>query len=451
MVKPTGYPFSWPAPAVIASSFVAAALTVAAIVQPMLAAAMAAFFVLALFSGKTMQFSLVLLIAGPLLASGIKVGAYTLDNVLVAGGAALYIFTKLSRGQLPLCARSAYPALFAVAVTLSGLASGLPFAESAARYLSLALIPELVADLSSGGSHRFTLRTVDLCVAVGLASVLTQPFLKLIPPYVDPETGLSRFGGLFGHPNFSASVLSLWLLFSLGRTPGRRLLTIAARGLLLVGVLASGSLGAAATVLVIGLLSSARRIGSLAAVAVGTMVVVIAFGATLIERLSRYDLADPNNSLVWRLGRWGDSMALADWTSPFGIGPGGVEQTLGGPAHSAYVAILVELGWLGAGLVTIGMIWTLRSCVRNTVVVAATSFMLITSVTDPILYYPSTLTVFLVIISSESLALSRTRSSRAQALSATGTVYQLRQVSPGPDRAQAHTARANQTKLNGAM
>lgn len=397
---------------------VAFIIAYAVVANPLVGLGLAAVGLLGAVLRSVPGLALVLLLGGPVLGSRFQVGPLTVDNWLSLVGVFLAVGWSVLQRRVPFVRASALPLTFAVAVLISGVANDVLSVPSLVRFTGIACIPGLLLQPKGVSAKRARLIALGL-LTVGAATVVLQPVLSIIPPYVDPDTGLLRYGGLFGHPNFAACTLSLGILFVVAN-PSRW--WISGLQLLLLGsaVLVTGSLGAIGTLvacLVVLLARSASRLLTAIVVSLG---LVAASGATLLTRLSAFGApGDDRNSLQWRFQRWSDAIGLVRWPNIFGLGWGQVEVLLGGPAHSAYVAMVVELGFFGLMVVACGLAVTLMASRGERLTVVFLAFALASSLTDPILFYPSTFATWVYFIALRArptqlpLAIDSTNPSRS--------------------------------------
>lgn len=347
--------------------------------------------------------AILLLIAAPLLLSSFQVGGLTLDNVVtIVGslvGAIALALTKsgLQNGTLRL---TAFPVALAVSIAAINSLNGLEFVSATIRYISIAILIVLVCAQNDSG---FSLTVTRICVAFGAASVIVGQFSGLFVMYRDEGSGEFRTGGLMGHPNFAAYAMSLMLLYLVLRV---RLSAkvIAECGLLLAGILLTGSLAAALTAGAIWAISLVLRptIRGWLLAALGTFGVALA-GSLVLDRLESIQATGNADSLTWRQIQWSNLLERTAGDRTIGIGWQQSEVISGNglAAHSAYVQTLVELGIAGTVLVAIcGVIafgWTFRAVVAGLLVL----YSLVASATDPVLFYPSTLVVLMVFLARE--------------------------------------------------
>ncbi|MBC9735314.1 O-antigen ligase family protein [Nocardioides marmotae] len=345
------------------------------------------------------ELSIALLLAGPLLGSRFSIGALTLDNWISAAGIAVGVTvlpnytTDKTRRRLALV-----PGALVLAIGISGLASGwLPYA-ALVRYAGLAMLALLVAGAVTSGFEARVLRILHSLLGIGAVSVLLQPVLQgLLPPYVDPDSGLVRYGGLFGHPNFAAAALAIATLNVLGRRIGNRHPGLV---ILLFGsaILVTVSVGATLTLLGAAAVLVSRR-GSRYRGAFVLVGAVIAFtGAGVAQRLAALRSPSQQNSVDWRFERWKQALSISEQDRMFGLGWEGLQERLGGPAHSAYVALLVEVGVVGLVLVLGAVAYATAGSGLSVSGAAIMGFVLVTSLTDPILFYPATMASWLVVM-----------------------------------------------------
>ncbi len=350
--------------------------------------------VVAVFPRQLNKFALALLLAGPILGSEFTVGALTLDNWIVLGGLAFTIVWALRERRLPFSSPSLYPLLFGLAILLSGVVDGIDSLPGVVRALGVAVLPGLLVGRGGLGTQAAS-RIMITVVMLGALSVIAQPITHYLPGYQDGD----RYGGLFGHPNFAACSMSLTMLYLIAMR-GPRLWRYLGVILLAGAVMLTGSLGAVAALLVGIVVLLIRSLPTMVVIAVGIAGVATIAGATLFDRVDALTLGSGTDSLVWRFGQWQSAIALTTPPNLFGIGWQQTEVELPNalPAHSAYVETYVELGVVGCVLVAIGFIVMALRARREILTLAILSYVLIASLTDPILFYPSTLALMMTIL-----------------------------------------------------
>jgi O-antigen ligase len=340
-----------------------------------------------------------LIVAGPLLLSSFPVGSLTADNVVTLIGLCLAVLAGLVNGSVPLTRWSLFPLCVALAVGLSGLVNDVPAAAAVIRFVALATLPWLAQKLLERG---FPLRQAILSVlGFGAVSLLLQPITKYPNPYlVEEGIELIRYGGLFGHPNFASYALALGVIMIAAskRVTKFDLLYVA---LAVSAMFVAGSLSALAVLIVVSFILLFRHLRrAVVGMALGFLLFAVA-GTTLTQRLNFLEsgAGADTNSLSWRFAQWSEALQFvrgSEWT---GIG---YQQAIlrtndGLGVHNGFVQTYVELGILGIALLLIGLIATLFSARNPAVVHAAWIYILVTSITDPVFFYPSTLAVVLVV------------------------------------------------------
>jgi hypothetical protein len=347
---------------------------------------------------------LVLIVAAPCLFAEIPLGALSLDNYATLAGMLVVGIAAFITRRLPLSALSVFPLAVAAAVGLTGLGTGVDSLDAVIRFVGLALAPWLAVRCEGG--VRFTRAVVRLVVLAVALSVLVQPWTRFPAPVavaVDGGGDGFRYGGLLGHPNFTAYSLALVALAVIAQRRITRsdavLLVAVAPALLMTGsVAAIGFAGAAALVV---LARHPRRL--LAAVGLGCLGLAAA-GRTLIARLGAFQQTglSGDNSATWRESQWLQALRLTRGHEFAGIG---WQQTAakvanGLQAHSAYVETVVELGILGTLVVLAGLVHLLHLARRSGVAIVLLAYVLVTSISDPTVYYPACLTVLLVLLAA---------------------------------------------------
>lgn len=345
--------------------------------------------------------ALLLLLVGPLLTSTFKLGTVSLDNVMVIAGLGLVAILALIRRQLPFNRWSVLPLVLAAAIFVTGNLNGSPNWEACLRFISLAAVPWVASD--SPRSSAANLRIFLGIMTVGALTVFSQPLIGYPHPFKDTENTGLRYGGLFGHPNFAAYALSLSILYVLSQ----KLNTWRVGYLLMAGgaVLTTGSI--TATMMLFGAagILLARNIKRLMAGLLVLGVFVATVGQTLLSRLDfvSQTAAGPaaaSNSGAWRLGQWQRALRLLEGNEATGIGWGEIPLRIGNNlgAHNAYVQLAVELGWASLVLVLLVVAAHLIVSFRNRIQLVAWIYVLATSISDPVLFYPSSMTILLFIL-----------------------------------------------------
>jgi O-Antigen ligase len=344
--------------------------------------------------------SLGFMLAGPLFLSGFTAGPMTLDNVAVLYGAAValgWLLTGPRRGT-PL---AAWPTAVAAAVAATALVNGGAGAPGLARFLSLAVLALVLANSGPDLRGR-TATAVEIAVTLGAIVMITQPFTGFPDAYGTAEGVGQRFGGLFGHPNFAAYTISLVLLYQLY---AKRFSTarIGSTGILLLALVLTGSRAALLVFVVLmlpALWMRAKRFFGLLLPAVAALPFV---GTTILTRLESITATgglSGQNASGWRLGQWRQALEATRGYEFLGIGWGRSADFLGDHlgAHSTYVQILLELGRVGAVICAVGAVVLLRAARSVRIAQLLLAYVVITSISDPVLLYPSCLTVLLVLL-----------------------------------------------------
>lgn len=376
---------------------VSADVRVAAVVPLALAAVMA--------FKRPMETSFAALVAGPLLFSPFLIGPVTVDSLLVLFGLGVAIISSFARGRIPLALASIVALAIAAAGMLSYAYNGLDGGLDLVRFIAIAVAGGVAAD-SSLSQKAFTW-TVQIAVSIGAISLLIQPIIGFPAQIADTETAELRNGGLFGHPNFAAYCLALAIIWLVTRPRISRvdfiLVAVWAAAFLTSGARIA-TLTLALTLLVV-LLPRARRLLSMVLLSIAGLAVA---GTTLLTRLGalgQNSATTGDDAMSWRIGQWGRALALFPGNEAVGIGRGQIEKQLpnGLGAHSAYVQSLVEFGVIGSALIAIAILAVLIGGVRSLSMAAMWVFALVSSVTDPVLFYPSTLTLLTIFTARQSL------------------------------------------------
>ncbi|MGT2425255.1 O-antigen ligase family protein [Amnibacterium kyonggiense] len=386
----------------VASAAVVIALVVAACIEPPLAAAVLVIPFIPLYLRHLPVAALALLTGAPLLLSSFTVGSLTLDNLVTFVGIASALLWAIQTRRFSLPVLSVFPILIAIAIAISGVYAGVASVPGVVRFVGLAFVPALV--LSGAVSRQAAERVIYVGLVIGALSVITQPIDPYVAPYIDPQTGAQRYGGLMGHPNFAAYAIGLGILYLLNK--GRlRAWQWSLIGLFAVAILMTSSIGALATVAAAALVILFRRgvLRALAVIAAG-LIGVVAVGDTLIGRIDALTGGNQNlNSVNWRFEQWAQAIAISPEQWFTGIGWQQVPNRIpdGLEAHSAYVEIWVELGLLGSILAVIGALVLLNSAWPRLLPMLLMIVVLISSITDPVIVYPSSLATLLTLLACE--------------------------------------------------
>ncbi len=345
--------------------------------------------------------ALAFVVAGPLFLSGFPVGPVTLDNVAVLYGTALAAGWLLTR-RWRMTPVAAWPASLALAAALAAAANGGAGLPGTVRFASLAVMA-LVLAAADPELRRRTVVWTEVAVTTGAVVLLAQPFTGYPEPFGTNSEGVGeRFGGLFGHPNFAAYTISLVLLHQVysRRWPAPR---VASSAILLLALLLTGS-RAALLVFVVLLLPAvwlhARRFFALLAPALFALPFVGTTIITRLESIGRTGGLSGQNASGWRLEQWKDALAATRGHEFFGIGWGQTASVLTDElgAHSTYVEIWLELGRVGTVIAAVGLAALVWSARRFHLARMLLAYAAITGISDPVLLYPSCLTVLLVLL-----------------------------------------------------
>lgn len=390
---------------VVAAFFAIVSLSWAAVWEPLVLLIPAGAVFLLLTLRHPQPTALMLLLLGPLLTSTFRLGGVSVDNVMVIVGLGLVAVLASLRRQLPFNRWSALPLLLAAAIFITGNLNGHPNWEACLRFISLAAVPWVVTDApeKSAVNARILLATMT----VGAMSVLSQPLIGYPLPYKDTENTGLRYGGLFGHPNFAAYALSLSILYVLSLKPNkwRVAYLLGATG----AVLTTGSI--TATILLFAgvalLLAQNFRRLLLGLVVLGVFIAVA--GQTLLSRLDFVSQtadgpAAASNSGAWRIGQWQRAFRLLEGNEAAGIGWGEIPLRIGNNlgAHNAYVQLAVELGWAAVVAVLLVVFASVLTSMRSRVQLVAWAYVLLASMSDPVLFYPSSITLLLFLLADTS-------------------------------------------------
>jgi O-antigen ligase len=345
--------------------------------------------------------ALAFIVTGPLFLSSFPAGPMTLDNLAVLYGTAVATAWLLTR-RWQVTPVAAWPASLALAAAVAAAANGGAGLPGTVRFFSLATLALVLANADREVRRR-TVAWTEAAVTLGALVLLAQPFTGYPEAFDTHSEGVGqRFGGLFGHPNFAAYTISLVLLYQVyaRRYPAPR---VASSAILLLALLMTGS-RAALLVFVVLLLPAAwmrsRRFFALLTPAllalpfVGTMII------TRLQSISQTGGISGNNASGWRLDQWQDALAATRGHEFFGIGWGQTASVLTDElgAHSSYVEIWLELGRVGTMIAAVGLVVLVWSTRRSLVARILLAYAAITGVSDPVLVYPSCLTVLLVLL-----------------------------------------------------
>jgi O-antigen ligase len=339
--------------------------------------------------------------AAPLYLSGFAVGPMTADNVLLLFGAALgaiWLLTAPRRGT----ALVAWPLSVAVAIAIAAAANHGAGSPGLARFLSLVVLA-LVLVNSDAAVRARTTAWAEAAVTAGAMVLLVQPFTGFPAPYGTAEGVGERFGGLFGHPNFAAYTVSLVLLYQLYAkrfTP----LRVTSSCLLLLALVLTGSRAALLVFVLLLLPALWMRAGRFFGLLVPALAALPFLGTTILTRLESISATGGltgQNASGWRIGQWWQALAATRGHELFGIGWGQTESVLSDQlgAHSTYIQIWLELGRVGAVVCAVGLLILFRVVRRVRVAQILLAYCLVTGISDPVLLYPSCLTVLLLLLS----------------------------------------------------
>lgn len=349
------------------------------------------------------KFAITLLVGAPVLLSTFPVGDLTLDNLVSAFGLVIGLGALVVEGLRlgPSHLIALFPIAVATAIVIANAVNEISFAAPATRYVSIAVLLVLVANSVRNGSA-YPIAIARLLAAIGAISIILGQYFELFKRYADADSGDFRVGGLFGHPNFGAYVMCVILIYLLFLDKWTAI-HMGEIALLLVGILLTGALAAALTMAVLWLVAVLWR-RSVRDLVLATLagLAVLPFGTLIMARLEAGAGAGSFDSLVWRLGQWQNLLNASGDQRVFGIG---WQQSLeasgnGLGAHSAYVQALVEVGWVGSLLMLVGLLFAGRGLELPLTNVLIIAFVLVTSVTDPVLFYPSVLVVSSVVMLS---------------------------------------------------
>ncbi|SDC49699.1 O-antigen ligase like membrane protein [Geodermatophilus telluris] len=345
--------------------------------------------------------ALAAMVGGPLYLSGYAAGPVTADNVAVLYGAAVGAAWLLARRRsgTPL---AAWPVALALAVTLAAAANGGAGLQGTVRFLSLAVLALVLVNSTPAARSR-TVAWVEVAVTVGALVLLAQPLTGYPAAFGTAEGVGLRFGGLFGHPNFAAYTICLVLLY---QVYARRFtaLRVASTAVLLTALLLTGSRAALLVFLVLLLPAvwlRARRFLGLLVPAVVALPFVGTTVLTRLESISRTGGLSGQNASGWRLGQWQDALEATRGHELLGIGWGQTVSVMGDElgAHSTYVQLWLEVGRVGTVVAAVGLAVLLGAARGSRTAQVLLAYAVVASVSDPVLLYPSCLTVLLVLLS----------------------------------------------------
>jgi len=344
-----------------------------------------------IFAKYPFHTTLALMMSAPLLLSPFTVGALTLDNVVTLIALVATLMLAIKHKAIPLTITSLLPLSIFLAVVISGLANNVEFLTQATRFASIAATPWIAAMIPV--HSRFAMRLVVTLVALGALTILQQPITQFPSPYTVTEgVSVVRYGGFFGHPNFAAYAIGLVLIATIANHSYRR--TFLLYALLGTALLMTSSLGAILAILpcLLFILVTSFRTAILSLVMF--FVGGITAGNVIIERVE-FVLNDQtgSNSFAWRVTQWRQSLEVSEGRRMLGIGYQQarvlLDNNLG--VHSAYVQLFTELGLVGTSIVFIAILTSFLAIKMNRQVLSLWIFVLLTSVTDPVLLYPSSL------------------------------------------------------------
>lgn len=337
---------------------------------------------------KPLEVGVGLMVAGPVLLSTIRVSSLTGDNVAVLLGCGYVLVWMLRANSVRVTALVVFPSAIAFAVVLSGLVNGVPYLQVGVRFASLALLT-LVAPFL----HRNILENIiRVTLLIGVASIFMQVATRFVQPFYDAD-GSVRYGGLMGHPNFGSYLLGSYIIYILARrSVSKTGALICTLGLL--AMLLAASQTALIFLAVVGGVVLLRYPIRLFAAFVLVSSGIAVLGSTFLDRVMPFlesgSLAS-SSSGSWRLSQWQAALKLVDPPNFFGIGWQQTKVLIGDGlgAHSGYVTAYVELGLVGCIVVGFGLLRIIVAVRRSWPVLCVWFYILLCSLTDPVIFYPS--------------------------------------------------------------
>ncbi|MDI9926236.1 O-antigen ligase family protein [Rhodococcus sp. IEGM 1341] len=345
---------------------------------------------------RPLEFGVGLMIVGPVLLSTIRISSLTGDNIAVLLGCCYLLFWITRTRGVRFSALMVLPCTIALAVVISGLVNDVPFLQVGVRFSSLILLTLCAPFVRRG----VLMRIIRIVLLVGIFSIFLQTATRFIQPFYDAD-GSVRYGGLMGHPNFGSYLIGSYIIYIMvGKRLSKVDISICVLGL--IAMLLAASQTALLVLAAIGVLILLRQpvrlliAGGLVASAVAIL------GSTFLDRVLPFlesgSLAS-SSSGSWRLSQWQSALNLVEFPNLFGIGWQQTKVQIGDGlgAHSGYVTAYVELGLVGCVFVAFGLFFVFVATKRSTGALFLWLYILICSVTDPVVFYPSCIALALLI------------------------------------------------------
>jgi len=308
-------------------------------------------------------------VAGPALLSEFGAGSLTIDNIVTVGGTCLILVSILtSRRRWRQDAYFWYLVALSLCVALSSVANpGEGKIESLFRYGAILLL-SIRLSVATSSERLFALRATLAIVALGACSIVQQPFTRWPDPFGARE-GIadgSRYGGLFGHPNFGAYCIALGILAMahFHFAPKVRWPSIALLG---TAILMTGSRTALGVLALCLLFIAWRGRNRVAIILLGAATLAAPFATVTLQRFINIFSSEKNyvgpNAGQWRIQQWGNAIEIWQERPAFGVGwynaPNLLPRDLG--VHNSYLEILVESGIVGAIIFAAALVGLLRN------------------------------------------------------------------------------------------
>lgn len=341
---------------------------------------------------------------GPLFFTTYSLGPVTADNALSAAGSAILAIAVLRRAAVvQIQGPVIYPLGIVVLLLLSIAPHGVDVVFNVARFAGLALLV-LAIQIADPGNRRQISMILNIVVIASAVIILVQPLTNWPAPWGNVEGEGVRYGGLYGHPNFAAYTLAIFSLYQVVRRGSlqKRVTLIIVP---LMAMMLSGSRTAIivfGAVMIFALLIKPKRVWPFA---LGAALVGIVAGSTFISRFADFfqtgGFEGGANAGGWRIIQWQYALNLAPSPNVWGVGWGNAERLLplGLGVHNGYLQFYVETGIVGTFIFALVLIITVLNVGRSLPSGLLCCFAVATTMFDPVLMYPSSLAVFLVILS----------------------------------------------------
>jgi O-antigen ligase len=284
-------------------------------------------------------------------------------EIAIYGAVGLYLVNIYAQHPKRVRATPAIVALWGFGVTMTVSAALAPYPTMALVRGAQLLVMCLVATmLASTATPKDVIDTLHVFVLVVLASIV---FGVLFPFPAVTHLSAGRFTWLFVHPTLSGVYMALAIVISIGlslrpsdQVPWPRAVYVSLAIIIAIALsrnVTRGSIaGAVVGALVIAVVSSSprRRLGLIAAIVAGAVLVVLVAGPGLMTYLSRGESQESLTELNSRTSLWTEAWRFFSERPVSGWGLGATRGlfldslNLGG-GHNAFVNVLVDGGIAG--------------------------------------------------------------------------------------------------------